>query len=314
MINSQLFVFALCSTLVSRRDTRHIRIPGHYEIMPANYCDADVVRQANKMAHMPEIPNARNAPTQHVVMVDRNITGKGSDPEQKLWYFREDILVNSHHFHWHVVFPTCSPKDPKAPGYRDRRGELFFYMHHSMIARYDAERLCNGLPRVRKFNFSDMMLEEGYFGKLTSENSNQQWGTRQAFTRLTDIYRAREEGLEIRVEELQRWRDRILETIDLGYVVTKDPKTGKDGRVLLDETNGIDILGDIVEASATLTPHAQYYGEIGFHNMGHVLIAFSHDPAAKFKEKAGVMGDVSSAMRDPAFYRYAASVNKIFQT
>ncbi len=38
---------------------------------------------------------------------------------------------------------------------------------------------------------------------------------------------------------------------------------------------GIDILGDIVEA-AEISPNPQFYGD--FHNMGHVAIAFSHDP------------------------------------
>lgn len=28
---------------------------------------------------------------------------------------------------------------------------------------------------------------------------------------------------------------------------------------------------------------AQYYGAAGFHNMGHLLIAFAHDPNGKFR-------------------------------
>jgi hypothetical protein len=49
-------------------------------------------------------------------------------------------------------------------------------------------------------------------------------------------------------------------------------------RERLDEFTGIDILGDIIENSSTNTPHAQYYGPFGFHNMGHNVISFSHDP------------------------------------
>jgi len=102
---------------------------------------------------------------------------------------------------------------------QDRRGELFYNMHHFIIARYafsiiyfveqkhpfafdlyilcietchniskygryDAERLCNGLARVKPFNFDDPVINEGYFGKMYSTNSGMNWGTRQEFTRI----------------------------------------------------------------------------------------------------------------------------------
>ncbi|CAL8134690.1 unnamed protein product [Orchesella dallaii] len=311
MINSQLFVYALCSCLVTRRDTKHIPIPNHFEVMPDCYCTTDVVRQATKMASMPEMPNG-SPENKMPILVDQNFVGRGTDPEHRLWYFREDILVNSHHFHWHIVFPICSPKVEGQPGYRDRRGELFYYMHHGMIARYDAERLCNNLPRARMFDFNSLMLEEGYFGKLSSENSGMQWGTRQAFTKLTNVQTIVGDGpLGIRVEELTRWRDRILESIDIGYYI-KQEGNGTEKRVKLTGFNGIDVLGDIVESAESLTPHPQYYGRIGFHNMGHVLIAGSHDPSGKHREGLGVMGDVSTAMRDPAFYRWHKYLDHIF--
>lgn len=46
-------------------------------------------------------------------------------------YFREDIALNSHHYHWHIVYPMGGPY----PEYynKDRRGELFYYMHHQML-------------------------------------------------------------------------------------------------------------------------------------------------------------------------------------
>src|SRR5450432_829296 len=34
----------------------------------------------------------------------------------------------------------------------DRQGELFFYMHSQMLARYDAERLSNGMGQVQPFS------------------------------------------------------------------------------------------------------------------------------------------------------------------
>lgn len=40
-----------------------------------------------------------------------------------------------------------------------------------MISRYDAERLCNGLARTKLLDFDNLVIEEGYFGKLYSTNA-----------------------------------------------------------------------------------------------------------------------------------------------
>lgn len=57
---------------------------------------------------------------------------------------------------------------------------LYIYVY-----RYDTERLASGLPRVRPLTIDDNpVLREGYFGKLFDTNSGQNWGTRQADTRL----------------------------------------------------------------------------------------------------------------------------------
>jgi len=54
-------------------------------------------------------------------------------------YFREDTVANSHHSEWHRL------------SFGQRRGEYFYYMHGQMQARYEAERLCLGLPALVYF-------------------------------------------------------------------------------------------------------------------------------------------------------------------
>lgn len=44
----------------------------------------------------------------------------------RLWYFREDVGLNLHHWHWHLVYPhDCDTNVVD----KDRRGELFYYLH-----------------------------------------------------------------------------------------------------------------------------------------------------------------------------------------
>ncbi|MEA2704754.1 MAG: hypothetical protein QOD63_2699, partial [Actinomycetota bacterium] len=72
-----------------------------------------------------------------------------SPPEDELEFWREDPLLNEHHEHWHLVYPMRGRPSPDGPpDIGDRHGELFAYMHEQMLARYDAERLGVGLPRV----------------------------------------------------------------------------------------------------------------------------------------------------------------------
>ena len=68
------------------------------------------------------------------VIVEIEKTGNILDPEYKLSYFREDIGINAHHWYWHVVYPANW--DEQLTGkIKDRKGELFYYMHQQMCAR-----------------------------------------------------------------------------------------------------------------------------------------------------------------------------------
>ena len=67
------------------------------------------------------------------VDIAKNFTSSNADPESRTAYFREDIGVNLHHWHWHLVYPNQAPA---AIIKKDRRGELFYYMHQQLLARY----------------------------------------------------------------------------------------------------------------------------------------------------------------------------------
>jgi tyrosinase len=64
--------------------------------------------------------------------------------------------------------------------------------------------------------------------------------------------------------------------------------------VALDEERGIDILGNMMEASE-ISPNIDFYGDL--HNGGHLIISFSHDPDGRFLEPQGIMGNAAVAMR-----------------
>lgn len=99
---------------------------------------------------------------------------------------------------------------------KDRRGELFYYMHHQILARYNVERFCNGLAKVKVLNNVRNPITEGYFPKIMSSLNNRTYPSRITNTKLSDIDR---EDAKLEIADLERWTDRIVTAIDQGYVV-----------------------------------------------------------------------------------------------
>lgn len=145
-------------------------------------------------------------------------------------------------------------------------------------------------------------IPEGYFPKIVRSLNNKAYPGRPNNLVLQDINR---DDDQVEIAELERWRDRIFQAIDQGYVVEQ----GTNRQITLDETTGINVLGNIVESNA-LSPNRQLYGSL--HNMGHNLLAFIHDPDHRHLEDYAVMADVATAMRDPVFYRWHAFIDTIF--
>lgn len=108
------------------------------------------------------------------------------------------------------------------------------------------------MERVKPLNNLRERIAEGYYPKIVRSLNNRAYPGRPNDLVLQDINRDDE---QVEIAELERWRDRIFQAIDQGYVVEQ----GTNRQIPLDETNGIDVLGDILESSA-LTPNRQLYG------------------------------------------------------
>ncbi|CAF4884696.1 unnamed protein product [Pieris macdunnoughi] len=292
-LNPQLFNYCYSVALMHRRDTRNVPIANFAETFPSKFVDSQVFSQARETAAVA----AQGAPRTPII-IPRDYTATDLDVEHRLAYFREDIGVNLHHWHWHLVYPfTANQREIVA---KDRRGELFFYMHQQIIARYNGERLNNSLPRVKKFNNFNEPISEAYFPKLDSLTSSRGWPPRQANMQWQDLNRP-VDGLNVTIADMQRWRRNIEDAIATGLVQLPNGST----RAL-----DIDTLGNMVEASV-LSPNMDLYGSL--HNNGHSFSAYMHDPTHRYLESFGVIGDEATTMRDPFFFRWHAFIDDLFQ-
>jgi hypothetical protein len=252
-------------------------------------------------------------------------------------YWREDVLANEHHQHWHEVYPytglpprrfadwlaqhskselaeilNAIQPDPQWPDFvknatptelarvfaqilnpqlalglppslyrklfrlNDRQGELFFYMHQQMLARYDAELLSHGLDRVTPFG-PEAWVEPIAAGHNPLEVTG--FGRREPNQTLSSEAAG----------ELQALRDEIVDAIS-----AKKLAAAEGGTVEIDRTN----IGEAVEATVAqlraLDP-AKYQG---LHNTGHFFISRLSAGAP------GVMTSTVTAIRDQAFWQW----------
>ncbi|XP_026333079.1 phenoloxidase subunit 2-like [Hyposmocoma kahamanoa] len=291
-LNSQLFNYCFSVALMHRRDTRNVPIPNFAETFPSKFMDSQVFQQARESTRILE-GNERNP-----IIIPRDYTATDLEEEHRVSYWREDIGINLHHWHWHLVYPFTSSN--RAIVAKDRRGELFFYMHQQVIARYNCERLDNSLKRVAKFSNFNAPIPEAYFPKLDSLTSARGWPPRQSGMRWQDLKRPAD-GLNVTLADMERWKRSISEVISTGKV-----RLANGGFQDLD----IDTLGNIIEASI-LSPNPQLYGSL--HNNGHMFAGYMHDPSHRYLENFAVMADEATNMRDPFFYCWHAYIDDLFQ-
>jgi tyrosinase len=282
--------------ILHRPDTKDLDLPSFAETFPAKFVDSRSMIQARQEAAAVPIGSRRP------IVLPRNYTASEKEPEQRLWYFREDLGINIHHWHWHLVYPF-EAADRRIVA-KDRRGELFYYMHQQINARYNFERFSNNLPRVVPFRNFRAIIREGYFPKLDSLVASRSYPSRQADSSLKDINRELDQVF-IKVSDLEAWRDTFVNAINQGFVVLSNGQ-----RRPLDEATGIDTLGNMMEASI-LSPNENLYRDL--HNMMHFIFSYIHDPDHRHLESFGVIGDSTTAMRDPIFYPIHAYVEELFQ-
>ncbi|KAF5280175.1 hypothetical protein FQR65_LT15038 [Abscondita terminalis] len=294
-VNPYLFNYALSVALLHRPDTQGVNLPSFMESFPDKFIDTQILSQAREDANI--VPIGSRTP----IEIPMDFTASNLEEEHRLAYFREDVGVNLHHWHWHLVYPFSGPRNIVA---KDRRGELFYYMHQQIMARYNLERLCNSLKRVTRLIDWREPIAEAYFPKLDSLIASRSYPPRASNQVIKDLNREQDQ-IKADVTRLEQWRDRVFTAIHSGVV---QDEAGNS--IQLTENEGIDVLGNLIESSI-LSPNRAFYGDL--HNFGHVFLSYIHDPDHRHLESFGVIGDSTTAMRDPIFYRWHAYINDIFE-
>ncbi|CAL4121185.1 unnamed protein product [Meganyctiphanes norvegica] len=283
-MNEGVFTYAVYVGVIHHPVAKGVVLPPLYEITPHMFTNSEVINKAYT-AKMTQTPGK----------FTMGYTGSQKNPEQRVAYFGEDIGMNVHHVSWHMDYPFWW--QDKFGYSMDRKGELFFWVHHQLTARFDAERLSNEMNFVDEL-YWDRPIVEG-FAPHTTYKYGGEFPARPDNTNFEDV-----EGVA-KIRDLMIWEDRIRDAIAHGYVTASD---GTTIDILNDK--GIDILGDLIESS-TYSVNPYYYGAL--HNTAHIVLGRQGDPKGKFKQPPGVMEHFETATRDPAFFRLHKYMNNIFK-
>ncbi|MFL5352980.1 tyrosinase family protein [Archangium sp.] len=257
------------------------------------------------LAHHPEgralsvPPLVERAP--HLVVPSKRpeLARKGNPgtPGAEVWldYFREDTGLNDHVDTWHVKHPAAGYPDPTQPQRRllqERRGELFWYVHQQLLARYDTERLAFGMPRTVPLEDYASPINEGYDAGLPG-------------------FAPRPPGLSPKgipgygIDDHAMRRDRLFTAASSGLL-------WHGGTPILLES--LEQLADTAESNLGSVDGEAWADPLGHygshHNLGHVLLACLTGPRDR-SGLPGVMASPATAARDPLFFRWRRHVDDI---
>ncbi|XP_045122313.1 hemocyanin B chain-like [Portunus trituberculatus] len=280
-MNEGEFVYALYVAVTHSDVMQEVVLPPLYEVTPHMFTNSEVIDKAYA-AKMTQTPGD----------FKMTFTGSKKNKEQRVAYFGEDIGMNSHHVHWHMDFPFWWHGDEI-----DRKGELFFWAHHQLTVRFDAERLSNYLPLVDEL-YWDRPIKEG-FAPHTNYKYGGEFPTRPDNKNFEDVDDV------ARIRDMKEMESRIRDAIAHGYVDKVD-----GSHIDIDNDHGIDVLGAAIESS-TSSANPAYYGAL--HNQAHRVLGAQADPHGKFNTPPGVMEHFETATRDPSFFRLHKYMDNIFK-
>ncbi len=263
------------------------------------------------------VPATTAVPVNHAYAT---ITGDtfGPGSEALVAYWREDFDFNDHHLHWHMVYPGGGYYDPQTKTVADainRRGELFLYMHSQIVARYDQDRLCWGLPLTKGWAYDDL-LDQGY---VPVPQLIDGYGARPP---MHGWYPVRNpnippngpdfEDAPMPIDVLAKWRFALLQAIYTRkvWIRKSDDHTQRETLDLTD-ANMLDWCGNVVEsaplACSTIPgkPGWEIDGDVygNLHNFGHDKFAeIGYHEYLSEVNALGLMISNFGSPRDPCFY------------
>jgi hypothetical protein len=221
--------------------------------------------------------------------------------ERAIDWYREDPLANDHHGHWHKVYPSSGIAGKTQP----RQGELFFYMHQQMLARYATERKIAGLPPLVPIEPTTVAGAESYTAPIEEGFGLPGYRSRGSGKALHDLpaVPGRDAVLVSKVAQRHGVIKEMLQTRKVGIA-------GGGTMPLTASFFGASVEPSIARA-ADDSGGLQFTKSGAIHGLGHVLCA-EVTPKETDDDFLGPMAYFETAISDPFFYRWHGHIDDMY--
>ncbi|XP_067002867.1 hexamerin [Anabrus simplex] len=290
-INHGMFVLAFSVAVIQRDDTRDIILPPPYEVYPELFVDTTVIQQAYE---------ARMRNQKGPVIIYHNFTSNINNYHDLLNYFTEDVGLSTYNTYLNYEYPIWMDLHKYGMTVQ-RRGEIFYYTRQQLLARYQMERLSNGLPGVETFHVNiHKPVMAGLNPHLRYRNGQE--------------VPIRPEGMSVRdndiaaIEEVKNIERRIQDAIDSGTFLQQTAEGPK--RVFLKDLDVMDVLGNIIQGNKC-SLNRKYFKSI----YAMVLSLYGHmvDPKHTYGVAPGALEHFETAIRDPVYFGITKRVVQFFE-
>ncbi|XP_055595645.1 hexamerin-1.1-like [Uranotaenia lowii] len=284
-VNEGMFIYALTLAVIHRQDLHGINLPVIYELSPHFFFDAGVMNYAR--VRTMEDPDYGFHPTlREYITVNKSALSTGYNTEGQLAYFTEDIGLNAYYYYYKLEYAAFLGGDGLGLN-RDRRGELFLYMHQQLLARYYLERQSNGLGPIAELAW-EPLIPTGYYSMLRHWNG------------ITFKKRVNNLGLAVGdVRKLQKLKDlesSLKQTIDQGHLVLANGTT-----IDLRSFDSVDFLGNMIESNADSVNSSNFSESLEV--LGRLIVEQTSYNDSVGSLWNGALAFTETTMRDPVFYQ-----------
>ncbi|KFB50430.1 hexamerin A [Anopheles sinensis] len=236
-----MFIYVVHLTVMHRPDLQGIVMPAIYEIYPYYFYNTDVIRSITyKKLYDPKFGFYSNG--KYNVVYANYTQSYPVDyynsfySEEIISYFTEDIGLNSFYYYFMMDYPFILGGD-KFGLTKDRRGELYWYMHQTLLARYNLEPAGVALP-AQDWLLSLLSYWNGVPFKSRDYN-----------------YMTSDESY-IKVDWINSWETKIRQIIEAGYYIMED-----GSRINLRLPESVEFFGNLLNSNIDAVD-ANYAGYI----------------------------------------------------
>lgn len=290
-MNEHMYAYVLSTVVLHRQDTRNIRLPPIYEVIPYYFFNEDVLHKAYRIA----MGDSQSGMKKTVGGVDyyyipSNYTGwhmVGDEvaEQEKLSYFTEDIGLNAFYFILNHDFPLWM-KSVQYNMPQHIRGELYMFSHKQLLNRYYLERLSNDMGEIMYVDVNKPVVP-GYYPMMHHHNGLPFPQRPADFVVPLHAHRY--------VQAIQDVHTRISDAIDRGYVVDIHGKHFD----IYNTVDGFNYLGNVIQGNAD-SVNPTYYGRLDY--LYKKVLGMTHVHVTKHTTVPTALEFLTTSLRDPAFY------------